>query len=90
MALKRNRSLEDQIDNKLDNNEILNEKSNIELKKEIINDNETKQDRMKLYSIRMPEDFANKLEKHFKKKGSNMSNGIRMIIYDFLEKNRLI
>jgi len=30
------------------------------------------------------------LTKHFSDKGTNLSNGIRMLIYEYLQKNNLI
>lgn len=56
-------------------------------------DSVIKQDPMELknFSIRMPVSYKDKLTKHFKeRKGMNLSNGLREVLYTYMREQGLI
>jgi hypothetical protein len=46
-------------------------------------------DKFEVFSIRLPVNHKQILKQYFKNKGMDLSNGLRMIIYEYMEKHNI-
>jgi capsule polysaccharide modification protein KpsS len=77
---------EDPINERFENTSLKKKKGYKTSESEVSKDAENKQEKYILPPIAITKEAADQLRKHFKKKGTSLSGGVRMVLYEYIER----